>query len=39
MFHYCAAKSNEEGEHKMPEKFGRISEKKQAGRLKPGRPA
>ena len=38
-FDYCAAKPNEEGEHKMPEKFGRIPKKKQVGRLKSGRPA
>ena len=38
-FDYCIAKPNEEDEHKIPEKFGRISEEKQAGRLKPGRPA
>jgi len=38
-FHHCVAKLNEEGEHKMEEKFGWIPEKKQAGWLKPGRPA
>jgi hypothetical protein len=39
MFDYCVAKPNEKGEHKMPEKFGRIPKEKQAGRHKSGRPA
>ena len=38
-FNYCAAKSNEKDEHKIPEKFGWIPEEKQVGRPKPGRPA
>ena len=32
-FDYYVAKPNEEGEHKIPEKFGRIPKEKQTGRL------
>ena len=38
-FDYCVAKLNEMDEQKNTEKFERIPEEKQAGRLKSGRPA